>query len=847
MHWPSLLRRLAWLMLLVAASARAADSPELLLEVRLGQHQLSDGISAWQQGDDVLLPLGELAHLLTIAIRVDAAQGQASGYILDQRRGFRLDLREHSVLLGEQRAGFDPALVRREGGDIYVASRLLAAWLPLSFELDMASLSLRVTAREKLPLQARLARQAASGPSRGTAAERAYPRVATPYLLASMPFIDQTVGLDLRRTPAHSATRASLTSYLTADLLGAEAGLYINSAPQAHGPAARLTVGRHDPAGTLLGTLHARTVQAGSVVAPGVPEIALGNASGNGVLLSNRPLGQPASFERHSFQGDLAPGWDVELYFNGALVAFQQARPDGRYSFDDLALIYGANEFRLVFHGPLGQLRVERHSFLLEQSMLAPGELFYSVAAQRDDTGRARSLAQFDWGLGKRLSASAGLLAAERRYANLGLQAYLDRIILNAAAVRASAGGSLAQLGLRTRIMGLAIGATRAWAHAFASDFYEASVRSRDELRVDGQLAALPLSLQARRDRLASGQDKLELGARISAYRYGTALSNALHWQSLAGRKQADGVLAASRRMAGTGISAQLQYTLAPCTALAAAAVTAERHLGQGYLLNLGLARTFSERRYRVSAGLNKSLGSFGLGVNAYRAGRNDHGVGVQLFIGAGQEPRSARWITDAAPMAASGGASLRVFLDRNRNGVMDGGEEPIAGAGFLVNGASQLARSGADGVAWLGRLPPNQEVDIALDPATLEDPQWLALQKGMRIVPRAGKASELEFAVGISGEIDGTTYLLVNGALRPAGELELQLVDSAQAVVANATSGADGYYLLTAVAPGAYQLRIAPAQLKRLGLRAPAPRAVLMDLDGSFVNGQDFTLSAQP
>ena len=842
-------------LLLMAAPARGADSPDLLLEVRLGQHVLSDGVQAYQQGNDVLLPLGETARLLTIAIRTSPPDGQASGYILDEQRGFRLDLREHSVQRGELRESFDPALVRREADDIYVASRLLASWLPVGFTLDMATLTLQVTPREKLPVQARLERQAKGvvASAAGAPREPGYPRVATPYRLARTPFIDPTLGVDVRRAADSGSRTASLTSYLTADLLGTEAALYINTGQQAHGPAARLTLGRHDPGAALLGPLKARTVQAGSVAAPGVPNISLGSANGNGLLLSNRPLGQPMRGDRHNLQGDLAPGWDVELYFNDALVGFQQARPDGRYSFDGLALIYGANEFRLVFHGPLGQVRVERHSFLIEQSMLAPGELVYSAAVQRDDEGRARSVLQFDWGIGKRLSGSAGLVrmpvqGRERRYANLGLQAWLDNVILDAALVHADGGGALAQLGLRTRIKALAFNASRAWARDFASDFYLAAedpVKTRDEVHVDGQLATLPVALQARRDRLASGQQSIELGARVSAYRYGVAVSHALHWQSSAGRKHADGLLQASRRVAGVGISGQLQYTLEPHAALSTLALSADKHLAGGYLVNAGLARSFSDRHYRFSAALNKSLGSFGLGVNAFYVRAGEYGVGLQLFIAAGKEPRRSRWMTDAAPMAGDGSASVRVFLDKNRNGIMDGGDQPIAGAGFLVNGGGQLARTGEDGIAWIGRLPASQEVDIGLDPATLEDPQWQALQKGMRIVPRAGKVSELEFAVGMTGEIDGTAYLLANGVKRAAGELDIELVDGAGAVVASTASSADGYYVLTGVAPGRYRLRIAPAQLERLRLRAPPPYDILIDAEGNFVNGKDFTVSA--
>lgn len=128
---------------------------------------LSDGIAAYQQGDDVLLPLGELARLLTIAIRTNPDAGTASGYILDEQRGFRLDLAETTVARATLREPYDPMLVRRGLDEIYVASRLLSVWLPVDFELDMASLVLAVRPRDKLPLQARLERQRNGAPEPG--------------------------------------------------------------------------------------------------------------------------------------------------------------------------------------------------------------------------------------------------------------------------------------------------------------------------------------------------------------------------------------------------------------------------------------------------------------------------------------------------------------------------------------------------------------------------------------------------------------------------------------------------------------------------------------------------------
>jgi hypothetical protein len=331
-----------------------------------------------------------------------------------------------------------------------------------------------------------------------------------------------------------------------------------------------------------------------------------------------------------------------------------------------------------------------------------------------------------------------------------------------------------------------------------------------------------------------------EVQGRLSAYRSGTAVSNALRWQSLGGFERADGSLQVSRRVAGIGITSQLQYTLAPDRALGSAAVSADWYLADGYLLNLGLARLFQEREVRGTASLNKSLGSFGLGVSGFYSSRHEYGVGVQLFMAMGLEPRSARLLREAQPMANMGAASIRVFLDKNLNGTMDEGEAPIGGVGFTVNGANYTARTDPGGVAWLARLPAGQYTDIGLDPGTLEDPQWQPQVKGVRIVPRPGKVSQVDFPVVLTGEVDGTTYLFAKGARRPVGDLQLELVDASRKVVATIASAADGYFVMTGIVPGQYLLRISPSQLKRLGLMETGTHLITIAPGGTVLNGRD-------
>ena len=849
-----------------------ADAPNLvLLEVQLDEHVLAEAITTYQVGRATFLPLGELARLLTLAIRTQPGQGRAEGFVLSEARSFSLNVAQARVTLAEQTQGFDPALVRLQSDDIYVASTLLSRWLPLDFEVNLSSLTLRVRPRERLPLQARLERErkgARAGAGTTGYEDPGYPRQDLPYRLLGVPFIDQTFGTGLQTGNGSRQTSANYTAYLTGDLLGMESALFVSSTKQDPSPDVRFTLARHDPDAGLLGPLRARSVMFGSGVSvPSVANISGSSPSGKGygLTLSNRLVTQPTSFDRHTLRGDLPPGWDVELYFNEGLVGFQTSRADGRYSFDDQPLAYGPNEFRLVFHGPLGQQRVERQSFLLEQSSTPPGAFYYNLAQHQDGAGQLRSVAQFEWGLNKNLAGTGGFVrlpgmagsnsADGQLYTNLGLRAFWQSFIFSSDFVRSPNGGWLNESGLKTRVGGVAMSYSHTLLRDFSSELFSLSadpLRTRDKVRLDGAIPAgflprLPVTLELQREQFQSGRKNLALTGRVAAYVNQTSVANQLTWQTSGGNTSASGALQLSRRVGAIGLSGQLGYSLKPQAKLETIALSGNQRLGEAYLLNLGLVRSVSSRETLLTAGLNKSLGSYGLGLSASYSSRGAFAVGLQLFIATSREPRQGRWRFDALPNADSGATSVRVFLDANANGVMDAGEEPIENVALTVNGSRAPARTDAAGIALLNRLPIRQQVDIAVDTQTLEDPYWVPLRKGVRLVPRPGRVAELDFPVILTSEIDGTVYLVEKTARRGIGDVTIELLDPQRKVVTTTKSSSDGYYIIAAVAQGRYHLRVSPAQLKQFDLIDPGERIITILPDGKFINGVDFLLSRNP
>lgn len=845
-----------------------ADEPDLvLLELQLDHHLLAEALTGYQHGRDTFLPLGELARLLSLAIKVQPERGTAAGFVLTENRGFSLDVAQNRLTLADQTLVFDPAQVRVRSDDIYVERQLLSRWLPLDLQVDLSSLALSVRAREPLPLQARLERERAGAKlnERRTGQAPVYPRQDTPYLLLGVPFIDQTLGLGLTRDRrGHQTTSASYTAYLTGDLLGMESSLFVSSSQMKPSPVMRFTLGRHDPDAGLLGPLGARSVMFGSGVSmPSVANIASRVPTGNGygLMLSNRPLTQPASFDRHTLQGDLPPGWDVELYVNDALTGFQTSRPDGRYSFDDIPLSYGANEFRLVFRGPLGQQRVERQSFLLEQSGVPPGAFHYHLAHLRNDA-HSRSLGQFEWGLSRNLTAVGELVrlpapagaagSGLQLYTHAGLRGFWSSFIVSNDLYRSPDGGWLNETGLKTRVGGVSLSYSHAVVRGFRSELVPASsdsLRARDRLRLDanipaGFLRSLPATVELQREQFESGRTGVLASGRVSAYLGGTAISTQASWQSPpAGGDIATGSLNVSRRFGDMGLSGQLGYSLLPEAKLETVALAADKRLGAGYRLSLGLARSISSRETSMNASLNKNLGSFGLGLTMSYSSRGTFAAGLQLFVAMTREPREGRWRFDAVPAADSGAASVRVFLDNNANGEWDSGEEPIANVAFDVNGNRAPATTNAEGVAWLHRLPARQAVDIALNTQTLEDPYWVPQRTGVRLVPRPGRVAELDFPIVLTSEIDGTVYLFDRNSKRGIGDVEIELLDMQRKPLASTRSSSDGYYIVPAVVQGRYYLRVSPQQLRAFGLMDPGMREITVLPDGKFVNGVDFIL----
>ena len=839
---------------------RAGDEDQLLFEVRLEGVMLSDSFTALAEGEHTLLPLGELCRELDLAIQVDPAKGLAEGFLIEEKRRFRLDAKAATLTVAGVTTPLDRTQLQVREDDLYLDTRLLAKCLPLDIDVGRRTLVIALTGREPLPLVQRWKREGGAGRLRQDPGIKTFDPIPDPYRTFEVPAVDLT--LTAAGGGGHPGT-ASGTVLAAGDLFGLSASGYALFQDPGGLQDWHLGLGRRDPHGGLLGPLRATDFGLGEVLSPGL-SLLTGPLTGTGVTLGNRPLQTGGDYDRHSFQGDLAPGWQVELYRNQALVAFQASRADGRYEFLNIPLVFGLNEFRLAFYGPQGQRREETLRFDISTSQTPAGAFYYDVTGLRPHDGtRDRGQFQATYGLSERLTADLGVARAPlldgtlHSYGRAGLQGFWKPMAGSLSAGWDDEGGSVTELALRTRLgPATLVGKDTEFHGGYQSEFYQLT-NGPIRRRVDLDLTAALPSVQRPKVTLEFGgyQDQLLLGGtaetthfRFSSSLGGLAVSNeidrdAARPRDLPATTTTTGTFLASQSLPAFVLRSQAAYGLDGGRRLQELSFTAETTRLKDCTLQAGIDHTVATRDTAFNLGLVKGVGAYSLGANAICSRLSGVTATVTLRLGLARDPREGRLHPRAQGATSYGAVSARAFLDSNGNGRWDPGEKPLPDLGFKINGAAHPRSTDAAGVAFLDGLPQDVDANIAVAPATLDDPLMHPVRPGLRVTPRQGHVAQAEVPVILLGEINGTAYLRRNGQRAELPGLRLELQDGEGRVVKSLRTAYDGFFNFTELPPGPYRVVVPADAARRRGAAAPPPGNCVLKPEGTVVEGLEVVL----
>ncbi|ACF43550.1 MAG: carboxypeptidase regulatory-like domain-containing protein [Pelodictyon phaeoclathratiforme] len=869
--------------LLYGEEKRTAESPTALSEddlllcvVRLGGATLSGNLVTYSAPPGLFLPLGELSRSLELGITVDPAKGVGSGHVALPSQSFMLDMAKSSIIVDGNTYRYDPKLVVALTDDIYVESRLLAEWFAMRIDANRLDAAVDIRPFEPLPIQQRMARSQRGSNTWGYGSynDPGYPLLNTPFRLLAGPSIDISLSSSLTGEGTANITPGNSSFYtrLSGDLLWMSGRLDLSGHIAGAGKSiigvdnGTMILERTSPTGGILGVLDARKIAIGDIQPETLPLI--GNSVGTGIMVSSYPINQSSFFDKLTLNGFLAKGWDVELFSNANLLDYRPSNPRESYSFADIPLIYGLNELRLVFHGPQGEQRVERHIYNVGRNMIEPGSWNYQITATNATQRSLLASPDGDpaplmtWkstlGVNKWLTATNYLASAliddERQtFAGAGFSGYLKMIQLDLQIARNLATSRLArQAGIQTRFGPLTLSVLM---QEYDKDWHTTtgtlSYLKKEDIRIDG-LNPFFFLTNSRFSMTLAQTEFDELRKSKSA----TMTSSNRTWgidhthtvtleRMLDGDTESDalsGSSYASMTRQNLSLRAEIGYQLLPERVISTVGGTCELRLKHEWLLLNSITYTPLGKTLTASTGLNHTFKKMAMGVTGNYTSGGAWGIGIQLSTNLSHEPKSGQWNIDGSLSSQQAGISAQAYLDKNRNRELDPDEPEIKDAGFFVNQQSNPALTDAKGIAFIQGISPNILTDITISPSTLKELLWVPADKGVRVVPRPGYPLPVKFPVWVTGEVSGTVFNKKEGIEEPASGITIEAVDKEGKVAGKARSEYDGVYILGALPTGNYTLRVSPEQAAKLGTTAPFKELVI-PAEGAYIDNINLVL----
>lgn len=819
--------------------------------------------------------LAELSALLDFNIDVSPDGSTAKGWFFNSSNRFLMQPNEDNklvIIANDERTELQMSDYNIDG-DALLEIGVLAKTLGLSFSADESRLILYVTSKNVFAFESAEARRARLIGASFSRAPSVLPEKNNDYSLYTPPLFDAQ--LTARATDTSTFTGYSLAS--SQDLAYVNTQLFLSGDDEDTLREARVTFSRDSDQADVLGL--PLTYAAVGDVLPINAGIGQTPSFGRGIALSN-VRNALADNRIVNFTGVIQAGWDVELYRNGILLANAFDIQDGRYEFTDIELLFGNNDFELLFYGPQGQIQREEKTYLVDGNSLKRGESSFRFSAVdsnetvlgvtnvTDDPTQKGINAGFvyeqglnDWytiGLGGtyfapdegdnfstvslRNNLSLGSLGLVNSVVQLNsedrrnyLVNYRSRFLGNSLSVlwRKDEGQQITdedsqqQDGYRSQSLGFTLNGRTSGSFFIPLDYESSWFRNWNQQGDESESFRQSLFTNTS----IGGVNYAFLGNRSNT----SSQHNDWEYTSELGYRNRFG-------RAFTRLFATYQHS--PESTLESV----------GTSLNYPFSNNFNgELRYAYSAinhssSYNARLNWFGekVTISSFASYSDDDQWSISLLarFGLALNADQKSLALSPRPITGSGALAVRVYEDQNLNSVYDD-EEPLLD-GVKVN-ATQVSRTATteEGLAFIERLPKNRRTDIVIDESTLPDFTYMRADDGFSVTGRPGLLQFADIPVVRSGELDGTLYLMqVNGEERTLSYVNLYLINEKGETVASTKSEYDGFYLFEKILPGNYKLLVDSKDLQRQSAALDITKTLNVTNRGDVFSDVDIVLT---
>jgi hypothetical protein len=870
----------AWTLQAIPVSAEepleGADSPEeWFVMVTLKREVLPEDMEILVRGEVPYLPLTEIAELILVPL--ERSGGVIRGTIHTQDRGFAVAAARREILINSDPLPVPQGAMLPRGDEVYLRGDLLKPLFDLQVEFNPMSGSLRLTSDVALPHEVRRAQlQLRERRLEERAQAVRTRRVDLPYEAFTFPLADVSLSMGSRRpggAVGYSALLAGDIAYMT--------GRLALSGDMARRPRdLRFTLGRDDPDGAVFGFDSLTEVWTGDVTGVRLPLVG-GVGGGRGITFSSFPLERPDALDRTTIDGDTTPGWEVELYQNEQLVDFQIAGADGRYSFEDVPLEFGANRFRIVAYGPQGQVQEETREIGIGTDLVPVGETRYRFAladsanrmfASLTEAGsvppRWTSAFEIEHGLSRAITlrgfAAYGMAESASnsdRRLTVGGEILHRTEMLNlgfAGALQENGGFGLRATGF-ARLGEWSVAGEASTFRRFESPLardgsrrISHAVRLRASRSLTSEfLGPSIISGSARVISFSDGLDFLEIDGSLRHRLGPVSLSHTLSSERAIGtpdgskRDSLSYTASASYSHRDLSVFGSARFQSSNKSLLPGTALRIRYRLDEQSNLSANLSVSPQPNRAALSATYTRLMeqGSVSLSGGLDSDGRAQVALGVNFSFG---RTRSGRNILGRRPMGERGIVLARAFhTDSGRDRFEPASDEPLQDVVLTLNGRNRRdLTTDKAGTSTIFPGSVKRPILIGIDSRSLPDPFSVPAWSAWEVLPRSGRIAEVDLPVVNAGEVSGTLWAFTEAEGIPMADIELQVVDSTGNTLARARSLTDGFYLLEQIPPGRYSLVLAPEQEVRGVALATRPREILIGAEGTILDFVDLELN---
>lgn len=780
----------------------------LISQLTLGQDTLSNEFFIYPHKGKRYLPLQALAEQLLLPLQVDIASQSAEGWYLSSDRRISLSNQSLSFFPIQGECQFGEALVLADDWDLYLDEDLMKAIFGLELSFNPSRQQLKIAPNDRLPLSQLKARKARidklNNQKKAQNNIKAAP-IANRYAMLGDLATQLDVGVRTQKRDDESTTEGDLFIQARGDLL--HHSVYAGYSQTKNAGQFNFYAERYFKDSWL------KHYRFGEVDAHNQPLVAQ-NAFGEGLIMSAGDM-LSEDLRYITVEGEQAPDWDVELYRNNSLVAVQRIGNDGRYRFTDVPVFFGLNQYQLRFYGPSGEQRSESFSKLLDPSVLKPGSLgFQAGSLSRSQDDLRQHWLDATLALGSQLTTTLGVVQQESQpgqwqtFPRLSTHLLFDTSLWqldlassgNGTAISLAAQGAQGSLDWQ--------GQWDKFDNFHSWDNPDGRIRERARLGLSSQLAGTGLQLGVRGDwqKLNLGSDLISLTAQASGGIGSLSANNELTWQDTGGFQRWYNRFALSGRLDDWYLRSYLDVDLVPDLDInqwvtnASTQVSGDTH----YSVELKFQpQTDSKLSMRHTLATALDYGTVRLALE-----NNDMGdwlMQLNWNSSALWMPRRGEWLQDGGNFLSTGAVRLKAFIDDNNNGLLDEGEQPLAGLRFSGHRNSG-AKTDDTGELLLTQLNTSKGQRLVLDERSLGDPFLQAKYRAISVETHPGHVQEVMFPVLMTAEAEGSLHY-VDGRAAKGVEVLLESRDGNARYKSYVEY--DGIFLFERLLPGEYRLTI--------------------------------------